>query len=191
MGSGLPRQAWPHLHGLSRQVSGSVNLGFYDGRKMVLIETVESGAAVQATVRIGQELPLHCTAMGKSVLAFLSEGRLKEVLFRMTLEQITSNTHSDPKSLLGDLDMIRVRGYSVDDEEFIPGVFCVGATVFDNYGLPIAAISVDNVKAVSPRQLVLEEVAMKVVKAANDLSLSLGGGRPGNISNNRAPLKIR
>lgn len=175
--TGLPKMAYRFMRQLSREVSGAVNLGIRDGLKAVYIDKIESDATVRASMKIGQSLPLYCTGMGKALLAFLPEEQLSELLPRLEFEKSTPKTLS-PEGFLADLEEVRHRGYGIDDEEHIPGLFCVAAPVFDAGGRPIAAISVSNVKIMLPDQESVDRLCHSVLKAAAEFTASLGGRRP-------------
>ena len=178
--TGLPKMAYRYMRQLSREVDGAVSLGVRDGFKAVYIDKIESDATVRVSMKIGQSLPLYCTGMGKALVAFLPDERLEELLARLRFEKHTPNTHGSPESLKADLMEVRRRGYSVDDEEHIPGLFCVAAPIFDATGGAIAAISVSNVKIMLPDQEAVERQAGRIMEAAANLTASLGGRFPIN-----------
>ncbi len=177
--TGLPKLAYRFMRQLSREVDGAVNLGLRDGLKAVYIDKIESDATVRVSMKIGQSLPLYCTSMGKALLAFLPEDQLREIVGQLHFEKSAPHTHPDAESLLADLAEVRRRGYGIDDEEHISGLFCVAAPVFDASGRTIAAISVANVKMTLADQSAVEHLARRVMKAAGEFTASLGGRPPG------------
>lgn len=176
--TGLPKMAYRFLRQLSREVEGAVSLGVRDGLKAVYIDKIESDATVRASMKIGQSLPLYCTGMGKALVAHMPHDRLKELFREIVFEKSAPNTHENMNSLLTDLARIRICGYSVDNEEHIPGLFCVAAPVFDAGGQTIAAISVSTVKIMIANQEAIDHVIGKVLKAAGDFTSSIGGRVP-------------
>ncbi len=86
--------------------------------------------------------PGYCTGLGKAMMAFLPEDRLKAWVNSARLKSFTPNTLTDAKLLLEDLRIIRQRGYSVDNSEHEENVRCIGAPVRDRTGAVIAAISI-------------------------------------------------
>jgi len=177
--TGLPTVASRYMRQLSGQVEGTVNLGVRDGHRAVYIDKIDSESTVRVSLKVGQSLPLYCTGMGKSLMAFLPEEDLRELLGELAFEKGCPNTHDSPDSLLGDLAEVRRRGYAVDDEEHLPGLFCVAAPIFDAGGAVIAAISVASVKMAPRDQAAVENLAHKVIKAAEACTASLGGRHPG------------
>lgn len=180
--TGLPRAAIHFMRQLSCEVEGSVNLGVRDGHRAVYIDKIDSQSTVRVNLKVGQSLPLYCTGMGKSLMAFLPEDSLRELLAGLVFEKSCPNTHEGPDSLLDDLAEVRQRGYAVDDEEHLPGLFCVAAPIFDAGGTVIAAISVAHVKMALSDQSAVEQLAHKVIKASNGCTASLGGHHPGQAA---------
>lgn len=170
--SGLIKTASSFLRQLSRQVSGAVCLGVRDGLSVIYIDKIESETPVRASMKVGQSLPLYCTAMGKSILAFMAPEKLNQLLGRIVFEARTPNTHRNLESLKADLVEIRRRGYSLDDEEHIPGLFCVAAPIFNSSGQVIAGLSVANVKMLIPEEAI-KSLAREVMRTASELSATL------------------
>jgi DNA-binding IclR family transcriptional regulator len=180
-GTGLPKMAYRFLRELSRKVDGAVSLGVRDGVRAVYIDKIESDATVRVSMKIGQSLPLYCTGMGKALLAWMPDWKLQGVLEDVEFIKNTANTLDSAEALSADLAAIRQRGYSIDDEEHIPGLFCVAAPVFNASGTAIAAISVANVKMMLPDQSAVDNLARLVMGAAGDFTASLGGIMPENL----------
>lgn len=117
--TGLPRAASHFMRQLSCEVEGAVNLGVRDGHRAVYIDKIDSESTVRVNLKVGQSLPLYSTGMGKSLMAFLPEDSLRELLDDLVFEKSCPNTHDGPDSLLDDLAEVRRRGYAVDDEELL------------------------------------------------------------------------
>jgi len=89
------------------------------------------------TTGVGTLAPLHCTALGKSLLAFSTEA-----VFPSELQAFTPRTITDAETLRRHLEQVRQQGYAVDDEEYDFGVRCVAAPVFDYRGKAVGAIGI-------------------------------------------------
>ncbi|UQZ88675.1 IclR family transcriptional regulator [Deltaproteobacteria bacterium Smac51] len=176
--TGLPKMAYRFMRQLSRDVDGAVSLGVRDGVKAVYIDKIESDATVRVSMKIGQSLPLYCTGMGKALLAWMPDKKVCDILRGVQFVKSGPNTLDNLEGLLANLAEIRERGYSIDNEEHIPGLFCIAAPVFDASGDTIAAISVAHVKIMLPDQPSVDSLSMKVMGAADDFTSSLGGRRP-------------
>jgi DNA-binding IclR family transcriptional regulator len=104
--------------------------------KALYIDQVESPATLRVNVQVGKSAPLHCTALGKILLAF-GNGELPA-----TLEPFTPNTITDPDELRLHLEDIRQGGYAVDNEEFDPSVCCIAIPVYDFRGKVVGAMGI-------------------------------------------------
>lgn len=87
---------------------------------------------------------LHARAMGKAVLANLSDGELSVFLKSLQFKKLTPNTVANEKDLLEDLAACRERGYSINNEEYVKGLICIGAPVINfNTNSVVGAVSLD------------------------------------------------
>ncbi|OZI55314.1 IclR family transcriptional regulator [Bordetella genomosp. 5] len=132
-----------------RDVTGeTVHLAVPNGPHMVYIEKLESPSAVQMSSRIGTTVSLYSTAVGKAWLAMLGTAECDAVLATLPqpFEQHTPNTVRDLAALVRQLDTVRARGWSVDDEENEAGIYCFGAPILGPDGAPVAAISVSTLR---------------------------------------------
>jgi IclR family KDG regulon transcriptional repressor len=166
-GIGLPYLKW--LMESSREVAHLVVLR--DG-KAVYIEKVEYPSPVKMASRIGASVPLHCTAVGKAMLAFLPEGSV-EVIINQGLERRTPSTITDPVKLREELEHIRNCGYACDLEENELGIRCVAAPIFNISGEVIAACSISGL-AMTMTESKIKECAELVCEAGRKISAALG-----------------
>jgi IclR family KDG regulon transcriptional repressor len=165
--------ARPLLERLRDQTGETVNMITLDGGMGVYIDRVESQHAVQMISSIGTREELHCTGVGKALLAFLPENEINEVIRQHGLPPKTARTITDPRKLKDHLREIRRQGYSIDNEESEKGIRCVGAPVFDHNDNVIASISV---AALAHRwsMSAAKRNAKFVVETARRLSAALG-----------------
>lgn len=135
--------------GRLRDITGeTVHLAVLNGNHMVYIEKLESPSAVQMTSRIGTNVSLHSTAVGKAYLAALDDASRDKLLAELpaTLVKYTDNTITSVDTLRAQLGDIRTRGWSTDDEEQEAGIACYGAAILGRGGQPIAAVSVSTLR---------------------------------------------
>lgn len=139
LGFGLDK-AMPVLEQINRDTGESVNLVVREWDESVVIMRVASTLPLRFEQRIGARFPLYATASGKAMLA--ASGDREEYLHRLPakLEAITANTLKSPAELERQLGEIRTRGYSIDEEENVDGVRCVGSAVLDPSGTALAAL---------------------------------------------------
>jgi IclR family acetate operon transcriptional repressor len=138
--AGLSDVAAPHLRALSEKWGETAHLGIRDGIEFVYVEKFESRASIRMSSQVGARNPLYCTGMGKALLAY-STTEVFESVCAAGLAPRTTLTKSDPTALATEIDRIRERGFSIDDEELEVGLRCVAAPVIGNDGGAIAAIS--------------------------------------------------
>nr|WP_250517815.1 IclR family transcriptional regulator [Caballeronia sp. INDeC2] len=132
-----------------RDVTGeTVHLAVLNGHHMVYVEKLESPSAVQMSSRIGTNVSLHSSAVGKAYLAALSEVDQDKLLQALPspLTRFTDNTKDSLEKLRVELALTRERGWSVDDEEQEAGIHCFGSAIYGRLGTPIAAISVSTLR---------------------------------------------
>ena len=132
----------PVLEGLARETGESVNLGLLDGDQVVVIYRVESTQPLRFSMAVGSRIELYASSMGKSLLAF-NDGLADYAERRAdSFVPLTPTTHVDAEGLRADIEQIRQRGWSTDDEESLLAVRCVGAPVVDLFGQARAAVAV-------------------------------------------------
>lgn len=74
---------------------------------------------------------LYCTAMGKAVLAFLTRPEALQIIKNMSLKKRTDKTLCKKRDLLADLERTKERGYSINNEEYLPGLIAIGAPLIN------------------------------------------------------------
>ncbi|HEY8583811.1 MAG TPA: IclR family transcriptional regulator [Capillimicrobium sp.] len=141
-GTDVRALARPALVRLSEQTAETVHLAVPENDHMVYIDKVESRRAVVMASRVGQQLPLHCSALGKAYLSVLAPDERRAVAARLPLERRTARTLVDLDALLEDLEHCVERGFAIDDLENEDGLRCVGAAIVDSRGSAVAALSV-------------------------------------------------
>ncbi|MBW2064402.1 MAG: IclR family transcriptional regulator [Deltaproteobacteria bacterium] len=166
--------ARPQMERLMRETRESVNLAVRDGDEMVYLEQVRSDyALLQLFTRPGARVHLYNTGVGKLFLSQMSQKELGEYLARTRLVPRTPNTITGRDALKDELEIIRSRGFSVDNEEFEQGVRCVASLVFDHRHLPVAAISISGAAVrITPDEV--QRLGHLVKEAALSISSKLG-----------------
>jgi len=166
-------QARPFLQKLVSEIGETAHLCVLDDGEVLYLEKVEGARVVRAPSIVGRRYPVHCGGAGKALLAHVAPEVLEDILNRRSLRAYTRYTLTTPAQLKADLERIRERGYSIDDEEYEEGLRCVGAPVRDYTGNVVAAISV-----AAPAFRLTKEgvplVAQAVMAAAAHLSAELG-----------------
>lgn len=142
------QKARPYLEALVSEFEETAHLAIQRFSVVVYIDKIESDRTIYIHSHVGAENPMYCTGVGKCLLAFMSEeGRNRIYKGYGVLDRRTPKTITNLLDLEADLARVRERGYSLDDEEFGLGLFCVAAPVFDHAGQVVAAISLSGPKA--------------------------------------------
>jgi DNA-binding IclR family transcriptional regulator len=129
--------------------------------------------AIQTGARTGSRRPLHCTALGKSVLAHLPEERVESIVDRNGLPRHTPNTLTDRDDLYEALEEVRERGYALDDEEVQPGLRCVAAPILDFENDVLGAISVAGPTSRMSGTRFRETIPEMVTNSANIIEINV------------------
>lgn len=174
--SDLARAARPALRALGEQSGFTVHFGVRQGDEAVYLDKIEGRGAYGMRSRIGGTLSLHCTAIGKAILAALPDEDVRGIARRTGLPRRMPRTLTSPDALIAHLETVRARGWALDDEENATRVRCVGAVVLDHRGEPIGAVSVSGLN-VDMARVQVARLAPMVVNAARQVSSALGGLR--------------
>ncbi|MCU0889371.1 MAG: IclR family transcriptional regulator [Rubritepida sp.] len=174
----LAEQGRSVIQALMADSGETANLAVAAEDGVVFVSQVETHEAIRAFFRPGTRSEYHCSGVGKAILAHLAPRALEAALGRQRLVAHTPKTRTTRAALAEDLAAIRLRGFSVDDEERHLGMRCVAAAVFDENGEPVGGVSVSGptvrlddgrVAALGPR----------VAEAARQLTRAMGGRMPG------------
>lgn len=162
------------MRDLTRETGLTCRVAVLDEPYAVVIGRVEAPhSTVSFTANLGKREHLHCSAVGKAMLAALPEPRVPEILAVAGLPGKTPHTITDESTLLAELRTVAHRGYAIDDEEDNEGVFCVGSAVLDHSGRCVAAISVTGLKLDLPEWRV-EQIGHTVRAHAARISTLIG-----------------
>ncbi len=172
----LARLTRPVLHELAALTGRTIHFAMRDGDQLVYVDKIEGRGAYAMKSRIGASIPLHTTAIGKSVLAQLDDLEVRQIAARTGLPVQTPRTLTDVSALISHLNTVRARGFAVDDEEQETHTRCVGAAVVDHLGEPVGGLSVSSlVFELNSAQML--DVAPLVVAAAARVSNAIGDPR--------------
>jgi DNA-binding IclR family transcriptional regulator len=141
-GMSLREQSRPFLRVLAEQTGLTVHMAVLEQGSCVLIEKVTPPGAVRTATWVGKQLGLHCTAIGKALIAYLSDAEVARLVMEHGLIRYNDNTIRSVRQLNKELEGVRQRGYSVDDEEEEIGVRCIGAPVFNGTAEVVASLSI-------------------------------------------------
>jgi DNA-binding IclR family transcriptional regulator len=132
----------PYINEVLQTTKETVNLVIRDGDNVVYIEKKESPYSMRISTRIGQQLPLYCTAVGKAILSFLRDDEIQEYIGRVRLKPFTDKTLKSKKELREQLSRIRNEGYAYDMEELENGVMCIAVPLLSPERIPVGGLSI-------------------------------------------------
>ena len=169
--------AEPVLEALALRSQETCHLAVLHDFEAVHVRGRQAQRAVMASLREGQRLPLHCTALGKVLIGCAGEtvrGAYDLASREAGLEKRTENTIVDPDKLSDHLRGVGVRGVGLDLSECEEGMSCAAAPVHAADGSLIAALSVSGPEHRLDETRLRAEIVPQVQEAAEQLSRSLG-----------------
>ncbi|MCC2596446.1 IclR family transcriptional regulator [Pusillimonas sp. MFBS29] len=120
-------------HSVLRQLVGEVgescNITTCSGSQVLYLDRVETLAPLRFYLHPGSRVPVHCSASGKLFLAQMTSSQRRRLLAQTSLEQYTEKTLTTMDQVEAEIERVRRDGYAFDDEEFLPGLFCVAVLV--------------------------------------------------------------
>ncbi len=159
---------------LMEETGETANLGIGDEGDVVFISQIETPNPIRAFFSVGTRGPMHCSGIGKALLAEMPRDKVERILQKKGLEEFTSKSLTSPDALFADLESTRRRGWSYDDEERHYGMRCIAAPIHNFHGEAIAGISISGPAARLPDEMI-SELGPKVRRAATEVSRLLGG----------------
>ncbi len=170
----IARAARPLLRRLMEQSGETANLAILSDDMAVYMEQVECLQTVRAICKPGGRVVLHCTSLGKSMLAAMRPEEVNRILMAKGMTRFTPKTIDTPARMTIHLSEVRAVGYAVDDEEHSPGLRCLAAPVLNEHGEPIGAISISGPAIRVARERV-PQLGSLVRSIASELTFELGG----------------
>ncbi|MCX5905928.1 MAG: IclR family transcriptional regulator [Deltaproteobacteria bacterium] len=171
----LAEIAMPFLDELSLRTGEGTSLAVLRDGIVTIIAKREPEGPVRVVQEVGARRPLHCTAVGKALAAWLPKRELDGIIRRTDFERKTPNTITSPAAFHRELAHIRATGFAIDNEEHIQGIRCISAPVYDHSGEVRASLCLVGPKNHLPQRR-LAEIRQTLAGVAGDLSARLGHG---------------
>lgn len=162
----------PQIDKLADQTNELANLIVEEHGRGVFIYRSKGDDAVHMDTHTGRRLPLHTTAFGKTILAYLPEDEVEDILDQYGLAAHTENTIADRAEFFDEIEEVRERGYAFDREERLEGLRCVAAPVVGN-DTAIGAVSVSGPTSRMQGERFTEEFPNLVTAAANVIEVNM------------------
>jgi IclR family acetate operon transcriptional repressor len=170
----LTAVARPVMRRLMERSGETVNLAVTDRGEAIYVAQVECRKMMRAIARPGGRAMMHASGVGKALLAAMSAEEAEGIAAQHGLPGETGRTIRTIEGLRAELDLVRRRGYAVDDEENAVGLRCVAAAVYDEHAQPVAALSLSGPTARIADAMVAP-LGAAVREAADDITRALGG----------------
>lgn len=156
----LRDQVTPVLQEIAEELGENVSFSIQNGYKAMLLAQTSSGRLVDVRIQDAIQAPLHCTAVGKVMLAHLPLAEVRHVLAAAGMEPLTPHTITDAQVLEEALARVKVQGFAADMEEWVEGIRCVAVPVFSSEKKVIGAISISTPasRMIEPQQQRFVEV---------------------------------
>jgi IclR family acetate operon transcriptional repressor len=162
----LATWAQPGLTALADTIGETANMALRDGDRAVYVAQTPSRHSMRMFTEVGRRVRMHCTGVGKALLAQLPEHEVRHILAAAGMPAETDLTITDPDALIRELERVRDRGHAVDDGEQEIGVRCVAVPVHD--APTLTAISVSG-----PESRLTPAVVAQVVPLLRDTAAAL------------------
>ena len=115
--------ARPHMQKLSQEVQEAVNLSIFDNSEAIIAEKIDIDRTIIPRIKIGQRMPLHCTASGKVFLSGLEKEEFDRLLKKLGFNKLTQDTITSKEKLARHIDLVKDHGYASNigeyDEELV------------------------------------------------------------------------
>jgi IclR family acetate operon transcriptional repressor len=167
----------PIMRELMEATGETANLGVADAGEVVFVSQVETHEAIRAFFPPGTRGPMHASGIGKALLSELPRDSVQRILQKRGLYSFTPKTLTSTDALFADLNRIRNRGWSVDDEERNIGMRCLAAPIYNEHGEAVAGVSISG-PSVRLSDEKLGEYGPVVKRAAARITDTIGGRMP-------------
>lgn len=169
--------ALPVLQELVDKSDLAGHLAVLDGHEAVYIEKVEKPGFIRINTWVGRRMDVHCTAVGKALIAYLPKEAVEEIIKAKGLPRRTDKTITSAHELFAELARVRAAGYARDKSENNLDVACVAAPIFNAAGKVEAAIGLTGTEG-QVRLHHLKDTEKLVKQAARNISHQLGYKEP-------------
>ena len=127
-----------HLEEMSHEINETINLGILDGYNIVYLDKIVSTSPLRVDVDPNMNIPMYCSALGKAMAAF----NPKVFSFKNNYIKYTDNTIDSDEHFKRELEIVKERGYAIDNEEFVEGLICVGMPILNNNNEAVTSLSI-------------------------------------------------
>lgn len=167
----------PYMRRLMVQSGETVNLGMADRGEIVYLAQVETQKMMRAIAGTGGRAPMHCSGIGKALLAHMNDEDRGRTLSSIQFHRETANTITSVEAFNTQIPDITDKHYAVDDEENAIGLRCVAGVIFNEFAEPMAGLSISGPTA-RLTDARLPALGAMVSEIADAITTEVGGRRP-------------
>lgn len=177
----LRAEARPFLQELENETNEVIHLVVYDQGEVVYIEKLEGTETLRMHSKVGKRAPMHCTSVGKAILAYQPTVIVQEIIDRKGLPIHTDKTITEKNVLFEELIRVKKAGYALDLEENESGITCIAVPIFDHLGKVVAAVSISG-PSIRMTEERLEQLKQKMVNVGLRISSRLGYSKQNQLN---------
>lgn len=166
--------AKPFLEALSEDVNETIHLCIEDMGEVMYVDKIESNQTIRMFSRVGSRAPMYCTGVGKVLLSGMAPEDYRNVIEKTEFISKTPHTITSKEQLNDVIELIRERGYGLDDIENEEGIRCIAAPIIDSRGKVIASFSISGPTTRMTMERVNNELVAKVREVSMQISRQLG-----------------
>lgn len=155
----------PHIEQMARDLSLTASWAILRNTRVIVVDRIQNMNIDVLTHRIGLNIPIHSTSVGKVLLANLPEEEQDRILESIDLVKFTDATIVDKELIKEGLELVKERGYSTDEGETHEDLNCIAAPIRNGNGDVIAAINIMDEKSRTSVQKLLQTVPYLKEKA--------------------------
>ncbi|MDF9747849.1 IclR family transcriptional regulator [Natrinema salsiterrestre] len=160
------------VRALAEDTGEVVHFGAEENGRIVYVAKSKGEAAVETASKVGKRMPMHSTSLGKAILAEFPEDSIDRIVEQHGLPKQTERTITDERRLHEELDTTRKREYSIDDEENIPGVRCIGISVSAPEVGVLGALSISGPSQRMTDERIENELHEAIAQSANVIEVN-------------------
>jgi DNA-binding IclR family transcriptional regulator len=131
----------PSLYTLAADTGCKVHLAVPVRGRIMYLGGFDDPSMPALYTHFGQTAPMHCTSVGKSILAFLPTAERDAIIAQLSFERFTPATITDPARFRAELEEVERQGYAQDNAEHKPDIYCIGVPIFSTEHRPLGGIS--------------------------------------------------
>lgn len=175
--SSLPEISYRYLPVAVEHTGETCSVGVLDGDDVIHVARIEDHRPLPDAVRIGHQLPVHATALGKVLMADLDEAALDNLLTRLELERHTPRTVTDARALRERLERVRGAGFDVSIEELHPGMISAAVPIRVE-GVAVGALSVSSTTVRETRDSLARQIVPVLRQTASNIASAYRNANP-------------